>query len=229
MGILDKLTGKESKEEKLTETIKVSEANISTSDLEKAEEVIQDDPTGTKDEGPIGDPELKKTPDKAWFEEDVTEREQSPEGQLIKYVKLTRLKLDSQMQLIDVCLGTGSGAAKKTFLAKAWLGKVLEQLGNTNPYETKTPVTKANEIPPTAEVSTDTAGAIYAFKLLNKVEQVVSCRSAIAMIIDDIERLNFENIEVKDGRLVAIAKTQSYVNACEVRFALGYELSKLRK
>ena len=74
---------------KLTGTIKASEANISTS-------------------------ELKEAPDKAWFE-DNEPNTQSPEDELIQYVKLTRLKLDSQMQLIDVCLGTGSGAAKKHF------------------------------------------------------------------------------------------------------------------
>lgn len=156
------------------------------------------------------------------------QKESNLQEESIKEVVSLRVLIDESMQFVEASLGKRNDASKSIFKSKAWLGKLLEELGSGNPYATAKPVSKSIDIPPTADVAQGLAKLVYDFKLKNDVEQIVFLR---AMLESNIKKLNLLKTDmdfVIDKRLAAIAKTQSYVNLCEARFELGRELGILR-
>lgn len=154
--------------------------------------------------------------------------EMSEDEKAAAEVKGVRLKIDENIQYVESVLGKKSRVYNRLFSSKAWLGKLLEQLGTENPYKTEKPLNNPKNIPPTADVSEGLGKVIYDFKLKNEVEQIVSLREMLQESVDAIESLGTAYEFIKDKRLASIAKTQSYVNMCEARFELGYELSLIR-
>lgn len=234
MSWLNKLTGK--KEEVL------SEEQIASGEFtQEIKEEIQDSDLGTEEKinqgeesqcpGPVTENNLDTVADKNVSELDVIEEEvveNSLKDNEIDSVKKVRVFIDEIIQFGEVAYGTKSNLYNKLFSSKAWLGKLLEQYGTDNPYKTEKPVLYAAHIPATADVSQGMAKIIYDFKNKSEIERINMFRDSLSEAVDKIEALDIKNEFIIDGRLAAIAKTQSYVNACEARFELGYELSVIR-
>lgn len=177
--------------------------------------VLTDEPDETKEKD-LGDSSEEK-------EKDETEIETISNETAISDIKSIRIEIDGAYKKVSVFLGNRSTCATDLFNAKAWLGKALAQLGTKNPYK------KANtkqEIPPTQDVSDIN---IREFNLLGRLEKVNALRDEIELLVDQVESLNFEGLDVKNGRLLAIAKTQSYVHLCEAKFELGNQLAIIRE
>ena len=118
-------------------------------------------------------------------------------------------------------------AVKSLKLSKAWLGKVLEQLGNENPYGSgyKT----VEDIVPTADVASRIEdypvapdhwpeGEVYK----SHIEKVDWLRTEIRRLIDNTTDYSKEvpEIELEQGFV--------YKYLCEARFWLGFELGRVR-
>lgn len=118
-------------------------------------------------------------------------------------------------------------AVKSLKLSKAWLGKVLEQLGNENPYGSgyKT----VEDIVPTADVASRIEdypvapdhwpdGEVYK----SHIEKVDWLRTEIKRLIDNTTDYSQEvpEIELEQGFV--------YKYLCEARFWLGFELGRVR-
>lgn len=139
-----------------------------------------------------------------------------------------RLILDKGLQFSEHTSGKKSLLYMSLFKSKAWLGKVLGEFGEANPYITEKPITAAVEIPKTADVFYDPK-AIYDFNLKSELERVLKLRDIIGDSIKLLDLIKLQNVdEVKDVRKYSIAMTQSYVHMCEARFELGFKLSQIR-
>ena len=121
------------------------------------------------------------------------------------------------------------------YLAKAWLGKVLEELGTENPYESgyKT----KEDIEPTADkVGIDDmlegGRPAYDYCNMNHIEKVDWLRTEIQYVINFV-KTHFDYCIVdkssdKHTREFAIARTNCYTHLCEARFNLGFKLAKIK-
>lgn len=216
MSWLNKLTGE--KKTELTEQEKIS------NDFEAV-------PEGITQEG-INEPEIqeKEIPDGPGpeIQELQTAIELTEEEKAVAEVKGVRIGIDETLQVADALFGNKSNVYDKIFIGKAWLGKLLAELNNKNPYTTEKPVANASEIPPTADVANNMSSVIRYMRLKNQIEQIVSLREALDKDISGIESLRTDLEFIKDKRLAAIAKTQSYVNICEAKFELGNQLALIR-
>lgn len=118
-------------------------------------------------------------------------------------------------------------AVKSLKLSKAWLGKILEQLGNENPYGSgyKT----VEDIVPASDVASKVtdypvAPAHWPEGEVTKshIEKVDWLRTEIKRLIDNTTDYSQEvpEIELEQGF--------AYKYLCEARFWLGFELSRVR-
>jgi hypothetical protein len=122
-------------------------------------------------------------------------------------------------------------ATHSLIYAKAWLGKVLGELGAESPYNSgyKT----VTDIEPTADthhkinethVFGKEEGLITEnYFEFNHVQKVDWLRSSIEDLIQQIIKL-----DLKGSRELAIARTNAYTHLCEARFALGFELERIK-
>ena len=110
-------------------------------------------------------------------------------------------------------------------LAKAWLGKVLAELGTESPY--KSGYKEVKDIEPTADVANHNDKVSVHYHLpyteMNHIEKVDWLRSSITDTIQQVI-----NLELKGARELAIARTNSYTHLCESKIYLGFELSRIR-
>lgn len=123
-------------------------------------------------------------------------------------------------------------ATDSLLLAKAWLGKVLGELGSKNPY--KSGYKTKEDIEPTADVNQDIHGYnldVVHFEDKNHIEKVDWLRSEIQKIIDEtgefLAKANIENPLL----LNSINAIGSIVlqHICEARFWLGFELQRIKE
>lgn len=145
-------------------------------------------------------------------------------------VKRLRLLLDEAMQYSSHTSGAKSLLYMSIFKSKSWLGKVLGELGQVNPYITEKRVASASQIPKTVDVF-DNPKAIYDFNLKTELDKILDLRDLIADGVSKINTIKVtpeEKEKVQDVRLFSIALTQSYVHMCEARFELGLKLSQIR-
>ena len=109
-------------------------------------------------------------------------------------------------------------------LAKAWLGKVLGELGENTPYANDGNRKTVEDIEPTADVQVWT----YfndGFKDKSHIEKVDWLRQEIQAIID---------LETNDTLILFDLVSRSYFiwafkHLCEARFWLGFELERIRE
>lgn len=117
-------------------------------------------------------------------------------------------------------------AFNSLILAKAWLGKVLQELGTESPY--KSGYKTKDDIQPTADVANhnDKVSNIYHlnWKEMNHIEKVDWLRACIEDEIKEIKDLDFNALENFLSREFSIARTNSYTYLCEAKFHLGFEL-----
>jgi len=125
-------------------------------------------------------------------------------------------------------------AVDSLYLSKAWLGKVLSELGTENPY--KSGYKTKEDIVPTQDVDND----ILKFSKFddtkyanwNHIEKVDWLRQEIQKLIESLNRrhgrtLNATNEEhFNYNYWNAINKSYNYL--CEVKFQLGFEFSRIK-
>ena len=113
-------------------------------------------------------------------------------------------------------------AVKSLKLSKAWLGKVLEHLGNENPYgsgyktvEDIVPETdKITGVPLTIQEAID-------YNRMSHIEKVDWLRTEIKRVIDNATDYSQEVPEIELEQVFA------YKYLCEARFWLGFELGRV--
>lgn len=129
-------------------------------------------------------------------------------------------------------------------LAKAWLGKLLGELGEATPYTNDGNRKDVKDIEPTADVSkivfgmrdsfnTKTSQTIDTFELNNKsmnfysafnhIEKVDWLREEIKKIIDEAPDFSEKYLEIE------LEQGFVYKYLCEARFWLGFELQRIKE
>jgi len=122
-------------------------------------------------------------------------------------------------------------AVDSLYLAKAWLGKVLGELGNENPYgsgyKTK------EDIVPTQDVAKETTDFPLApdnwstgILQISHIEKVDWLRTEIEKLVKEVMLFKSETHTV--SYIASIATTSSYNNLCEARFWLGFEMERIK-
>lgn len=149
-------------------------------------------------------------------------------------IKELRIEIDGLAQLTKESNTDHIGGSKEMdktvdslYLAKAWLGKVLGELGNENPYgsgyKTK------EDIVPTQDVSGATTSLHY-FEWKeekNHIEKVDWLRTEIEKVVNTIKALG-RTQERSFTKEFNIARTNSYTHLCEARFWLGFEMERIK-
>jgi len=171
---------------------------------------------------------------------------------MVEEIKELRVKIDGLSQLVKNIVGNGleknieaffndEGNSKELdkaydslILAKAWLGKILGELGTVNPYgegyKTK------EDIEPTA----DTAKNIKDFPLdsrnwgdninnISHIEKVDWLRTEIQAMFKQIEETNFYGIYFHEDEMGDNYCNWFYKYLHEARFWLGFELQRIKE
>lgn len=119
-------------------------------------------------------------------------------------------------------------------LAKAWLGKVLGELGKNTPYANDGNRKTVEDIEPTADKNTEVVFGDKInetpFRDKNHIEKVDWLRT-------EIETISNVVLELEGGKLNTASWTEytheikmfSYKHLCEARFWLGFELQRIRE
>lgn len=140
-------------------------------------------------------------------------------------------------------------AAHSLIYAKAWLGKCLGELGAENPY--KSGYKTVSDIEPTADVkkldieigikgeSNYIEGSInysdYLIKgnpdnfwaKMNHIEKIDWLRTEIQILINELSK--WYTHTPTPTREFNIARTNAYNHLCEAKFALGFELQRIKE
>jgi len=117
------------------------------------------------------------------------------------------------------------------YLAKAWLGKVLGELGNQNPYgsgyKTK------EDIVPTQDVN---KGFLHEpledekpWQCKSHIEKVDWLRTEIEKLVKEIQAIGNPPNAPMLNREMSIARTNCFNHLCEAKFWLGFELQRIRE
>jgi len=124
-------------------------------------------------------------------------------------------------------------AVDSLYLAKAWLGKVLGELGEENPY--KSGYKTKEDIEPTADVAEYIPGnkAIADrnkkdYSEFNHIEKVDWLRQEIEVIVNLVKQIARTDAQFFTKEF-NIARTNSYNHLCEARFWLGFELQRIKE
>lgn len=132
----------------------------------------------------------------------------------------------------DILDGTQEGFNSKEInkaidslvLAKAWLGKILGELGNQNPY--KSGYKTKEDIEPTA----DTHQFSKEWEdTLNHIERVDFIRTEIQYLWDKVMNPDFHTVTFGDDDMGDLYWNNFYTHLAEVRFWLGFELARVRE
>lgn len=122
-------------------------------------------------------------------------------------------------------------AVDSLYLAKAWLGKLLGEFGEENPYKSgyKTkediePTADVAKVEPSADNFTFTKGATN-WELWNHIEKVDWLRQEIGKVIEEIKKLTLPG---NPPRGVQLQVENVFTYLCEARFWLGFELERIK-
>ena len=117
-------------------------------------------------------------------------------------------------------------AAHSLIYAKAWLGKCLGELGAENPY--KSGYKTVSDIEPTADVAKNlTVNVDGGWEEMNRIEKVDWLRTEIQTLINELSK--WYTHTPTPTREFNIARTNAYNHLCEAKFALGFELEKIKE
>lgn len=164
--------------------------------------------------------------------QEETNTEEEVEENLVSKIKRNRLAVDKIMFFVEN-LNTINTEELPTllFLGKSWLGVLLGQLKEENPYAKEGEVKTRKDIPATREVynDADKNKLIYDFRLKDKMFQLIELRKQLGSIIEEVSSIELsENTEVENGRIFNTARTNSFNNLSEAKFLLGKELAELK-
>lgn len=119
---------------------------------------------------------------------------------------------------------------KSLILAKAWLGKVLQELGESTPYANDGSRKSVEDIEPVADKATNLFEISNFLEYWGKdfnnlfhIEKVDWLRCSVEDLIQEVIKL-----DLKGTRELAIARTNSYTHLCESKIYLGLELGRIR-
>jgi hypothetical protein len=123
-------------------------------------------------------------------------------------------------------------AAYSLLYSKAWLGKVLEALGTENPYgngyKTKEDIVPTQDVSNGQGLFKDNFELLWWKNELNHIEKVDWLRCSIEDTIKNL--LLIESLFTgHKTREFSIARTNCYNHLCEAKFALGFELARVRE
>jgi len=123
-------------------------------------------------------------------------------------------------------------AAHSLIYAKAWLGKCLRELGAESPY--KSGYKTVSDIEPTADKS-ELVAVIgknidnKSYKDFNHIEKVDWLRTEIEKVINEVKQIGNAPNPPMLNREISIARTNAYNHLCEARFALGFEMARVKE
>ena len=112
-------------------------------------------------------------------------------------------------------------------LAKAWLGKILGELGEATPYVNDGKRKEVGDIEPTAD-SLPIVNTAHFWDTLNHIQKVDWLRQEIEKIVNQVSSIGNPPNPPMLNREASIARTNSYNHLCEARFWLGFELGRIR-
>jgi len=170
---------------------------------------------------------------------------------MIEKIKELRVKIDGLSQLvkelnpIKVPIISGyknsdeiNKAYDSLILAKAWLGKVLGELGTSTPYANDGKRKDVKDIEPTADTvnvdykdgtsisSMSHISNVMDFESKTHIEKVDWLRQEIDKIIKNMLATKMRYIwNVNNGDLLGLV----YKYLCEARFWLGFELQRIKE
>ena len=120
-------------------------------------------------------------------------------------------------------------AAKSLKLGKAWLGKLLGELGEQTPYANDGKRDSVDDI----ESAVDKAPMLNSefhskeiWESYNHIQKVDFLREELKLNIHTVEQVI---ITTGQSREFAIARTNAYNHLSEARFWLGFELERIKK
>lgn len=137
------------------------------------------------------------------------------------------------------------------YLGKAWLGKVMGELGDENPYgsgyKTKEDIVPTQDVSSVKEMLKEGIAFIQEkhepinWETANHIEKVDCLRTEIESLVKEViaiptginyveSGLNGEGIPKTKpfSREFAIARTNCYTHLCEARFWLGFEMERIK-
>lgn len=119
------------------------------------------------------------------------------------------------------------------YLAKAWLGKVLQELGDPTPYKNdgkRKSVEDIEETDAKAEAGLTGnyhLGALASFKSKSHIEKVDWLREEIKILSNTIMDLKSNTHTI--SYIASIATTSCFNHLIEARFWLGFELQRIKE
>jgi hypothetical protein len=122
-------------------------------------------------------------------------------------------------------------AVDSLYLAKAWVGKILAELGETTPYANDGTRKTVEDIEPVAdsvrilEIEKDYI-ADKKWSEMNHIEKVDWLRQEIEKVITHIK---YTNWNVSNGEMNELHFDLVYKYLCEAKFWLGFELQRLKE
>lgn len=134
-----------------------------------------------------------------------------------------RLRIDAIAKTIESNINQqkeSKACIKSLYMAKAWTGKLLGELGSESPYKNDGKRNGVEDIEPTDAVSKSNPVAG-----LNYVQVVDRERQEIQQLIDLVAGLE---ITPKPTREQSICRTNIWNHLCEARFELGFLLQAWR-
>lgn len=167
-------------------------------------------------------------------------------------IKELRVKIDGLSQLVKVLGSVNISEGKPVYirpveidnchtsliLAKAWLGKVLGELGESTPYANDGNRKTVADIEPTADKAVEEPTSInYEFTYAknrwstwNHIEKVDWLRQEIDKVIPSYYELD-DAIEKYNPNQVTCSSLlwNAYTHLCEARFWLGFELQRIKE
>ena len=126
-------------------------------------------------------------------------------------------------------------AAKSLLLAKAWLGKLLGELGSENPYSSGKKEVK--DIEPTADThwqkDWDNLYDVDGCKVVNlsHIQKVDWLRSEIQSVIDEVQLITDDvthRVDRSNYRR-ALCVQNTYKHLCEAKMWLGFEFARIKE
>lgn len=155
-------------------------------------------------------------------------------AQLTKDLKPIKGVSDGMVHLPNVNSKEIDKAYDSLIFAKAWLGKVMGELGVASPY--KSGYKTKEDIEPTADVADKALPNFLTlkgdFSELSHIEKVDYLRTAIDDLVKEVKELGTPiagETTFTTTREFAIARTNSYNHLCEARFWLGFELQRIKE
>ena len=112
-------------------------------------------------------------------------------------------------------------AIDSLLLAKAWLGKLLSELGEESPYSSGKKTVE--DIEPTAHITNSYNEYIGFKEELSHIEKVDWLKSFIQEVIDEVYKL----LEINSKLM--LSGEYVWKHLCEARFHLGFELARVKE